>query len=140
MICPKCGNNVDDNMRFCGACGTDVKASEQQAQSQQYGYYEQKQQYNPNYSNQNYNQYNGYNQNNPQPVDKPETLLNVLSFFFPIVGIILYFIERDTKPVRAKAALKWSLISIGVSVAFVVLWILLVPIFVFSVDSAMTYF
>lgn len=139
MICPKCGNNVDENMRFCGVCGTDVKAFEHQAQPQQNGYYEQNQQYNPNYSNQNYPNYNQY-QTPPQKVDKPETLLNVLSFFFPIVGIILYFIERDSKPLRAKAALKWSLISIGVSVAFVILWMLLIPVFMFAVDSTMTYF
>lgn len=149
MICPKCGNKIDENMRYCGVCGADTqgtepRSAEQPQQTQQNGYYDYNQQYNRNYNqsyNANYNQY-GYNQGFPRPDDKPDTLMNVLSFFFPIVGIILYFIERETKPARSKAALKWSLISIGVSVVFCVLMfaVSFAAMFFFAADSTMYYY
>lgn len=41
--------------------------------------------------------------------------LNILSFFIPIIGIILYFVKREEKPIEAKGTLKWALISIIVS-------------------------
>lgn len=38
--------------------------------------------------------------------------MNILSFFFPIVGIIIWFINRGNKPVLAKGVLKWALIGV----------------------------
>lgn len=49
--------------------------------------------------------------------DVPSTGLNVLSFFFPIVGLILYLVNMDSKPVMAKAIGKWALIGVAVGVA-----------------------
>ena len=43
--------------------------------------------------------------------DKPNLLLNVLSFFLPIVGLILYFVMKKEKPVKANAIGKWALIG-----------------------------
>lgn len=48
--------------------------------------------------------------------DKPSVGLNILSFIFPIVGWILYFVYRDDRPNRASACSKWAWISVGISV------------------------
>lgn len=41
----------------------------------------------------------------------------ILSFFIPLVGLILYLIWKDEKPLRAKSAGKGALIGVIVSVA-----------------------
>ncbi len=43
--------------------------------------------------------------------DVEEKLLNVLSFFVPLVGLIMYFLDRKEKPIKAKAMLKSALIG-----------------------------
>ena len=45
----------------------------------------------------------------------------VLGFFFPIVGLILYLVWKDSTPLKAKSAGKGALVSVIVSV---VLWII----------------
>ena len=109
MNCPKCGNIMNDGENFCNSCGFSM-AGNGQAPQQPYGQ--------PPFYQPGYNPY-GYPYGFTD--DKPDTALNVVSFFIPIVGIILYFVEKDKKPLKAKAALKWSLISIGVAVALYIL-------------------
>lgn len=53
--------------------------------------------------------------------DELSTGLNVLSFFIPLVGLVLYLVYHDKTPNRANAIGKWALIGVGVDVA---LWIL----------------
>ncbi len=129
MICPRCSNNVDDRFRLCDRCGAEMPPLTSQSEAQPtgeqtqppyYGYYQQPpvppaQQYG-------YGVPYGY----PMPEDKPDTALNVLSFFIPILGLVLYFVEKDTKPNKAKAALKWSLISWGVAAVFFVLYFIFI--------------
>lgn len=43
--------------------------------------------------------------------DKPSTELNILSFFIPLVGLILYLTQKNQYPVKAKALGKWALIG-----------------------------
>ena len=45
----------------------------------------------------------------------------VLGFCIPLVGLILYLVWKDTKPMSSKMAGKGALISVIVSVAFYVL-------------------
>lgn len=59
------------------------------------------------------------------------TLLKVLSFFIPMAGIILYFVDRDKKPVSAKQCLKMAMISICSYFAFVFLMF----IFIFTLAA-----
>ena len=48
-----------------------------------------------------------------QPMeDNPSTLLKIVCFLVPIVGLILYLVMKDTRPVSAKAYGKWALISV----------------------------
>ena len=48
----------------------------------------------------------------PDADDAESIWMNILSFFFPIVGIIIWFINRGNKPVLAKGVLKWALIGV----------------------------
>lgn len=48
--------------------------------------------------------------------DIPSTGLNVLAFFLPLVGLILYLVWHDKTPKRARSIGKWALISVIVSI------------------------
>ena len=45
--------------------------------------------------------------------DKQSVGLNILSFLFPIVGWILYFVWKDEKPEKGKGCGLWGLIGFG---------------------------
>lgn len=102
---------------------------QQYAQTPQYGQ--------PQYQQPQYAQYQ-YGQRpyvNPQPADTGSFGWAVLGFFFPIVGLILFFIWKSEKPVSAKQAGMGALASV---ISTVVLWILLI-VFAAMVGSAVTY-
>ena len=61
MVCKRCGNDNDDNIRFCVHCGADMTAPS--AETTQQGSYTQPNYNQPNYNQPNYNQPN-YNQPN----------------------------------------------------------------------------
>jgi hypothetical protein len=46
------------------------------------------------------------------PDDGNVTWMNVIAFLLPIVGLIIYFVNRARKPVMSKNVLKWTLIGI----------------------------
>ncbi len=54
----------------------------------------------------------------PQQVvdDTPSTGLKVVCFFFPIVALILYLVEKDKKPRSAKEYGKWGIIGLAVNI------------------------
>ena len=101
IYCQSCGNQCADHTRFCPVCGAPLQTGSPQ-------------------------QPNGaccYQQ--PIQEDKPETVLCVLSFFFWIVGVVLYAVNVSTKPVAAKAYLKCGLISVAVVVGLSLLVMLI---------------
>lgn len=51
----------------------------------------------------------------PAVADAPNMGLAVLGFFIPLVGLILYLINKDTAPRKAKSAGKGALIGFIVS-------------------------
>ncbi len=53
---------------------------------------------------------------NENPEDKPGCFLNAVSFFFPLVGIILYFVMKGEKPKAAKSCLNYALRGIAFAV------------------------
>lgn len=61
-----------------------------------------------------------------------DVILKIVCFFVPLVGIILYFVDRDTKPVAAKQCLNLSLIGLGVSVGISILAVVVWFVFVFG--------
>ena len=48
--------------------------------------------------------------------DKPSVGLNILSLFFPIVGLILYFTWKNQTPKKAKSVLTYCLIGWGIGI------------------------
>lgn len=76
MFCPKCGNQNDDNARFCAACGAVFDNAAQQPQQPQQPQYQMPQQ--PMYANM-------------QPV-VPGKGLAVASMVLGIIGLVLFCI------------------------------------------------
>ena len=54
--------------------------------------------------------------------DAPNTGFAILGFFIPLVGLILYLINKDTSPLKAKSAGKGALIGFAVSVVFGIIY------------------
>lgn len=72
--------------------------------------------------------------------DNPSTLLKVVCFFVPLVALVLYLVEKDKKPVSAKAYGKMGIIGIIVSIVLSVLSsIFTVILGLFNAGTAYTY-
>lgn len=67
-----------------------------------------------------------HKENNVVQIDEPTTPLKVICFLIPIIGLILYILYQDKKPISAKEYGKMALIGVvvGVISAFVLppLW------------------
>ncbi len=136
--CQNCGTRIDDYIAVCPACGASVsyqtngrpmnQSVGQPVNEQQYPQNNQPPQNNGQVYNNPYAPNNGYNNgygnggyNQPAVDNTPNTGYALLGFFIPIVGLILWIIEKDTKPGRAKSAIKGALTSIILSVVFSVI-------------------
>lgn len=80
--------------------------------------------------------------NNPsvqQPVyafkeqDSKSAGYSILSFFIPIIGLILYFVWKDQFPIRAKECGKWALIGFGLGLFSTIILLIIMLIGVASV-------
>lgn len=80
--CTKCGQELEDSALYCTVCGA--------------------------------------TQNNDQANDQAlraklddgnSVGFNVLSFFFPIVGLVLFLVWKKEKPIRAKGCGIWALVG-----------------------------
>lgn len=112
MYCPNCGSQNTDQATFCVNCGNALKSTAGNATPptpppafppnppQQPGYQQ------------------PYGQQRPAPEDKVDTILSILAFCFPIVGLILYFVWKDNRPNSAKQICTVSAIGFGVGVVF----------------------
>lgn len=54
--------------------------------------------------------------------DAPSTGYAVLGFFIPLVGLILYLVNKDKTPLKAKSAGKGALIGFCVSVGISIIY------------------
>ena len=54
--------------------------------------------------------------------DAPNMGFAVLGFFIPLVGLILYLVNKDTAPLKAKSAGKGALIGFCVSLVFSIIY------------------
>lgn len=52
----------------------------------------------------------------PNVDDNPGCLMNGLCFIIPIVGIVMYFVKKDTQPKCAKSYLNWAISSIAIGI------------------------
>ena len=113
MYCANCGNEIQNGANVCPNCGLEVHP---QAQPQTQANYSQP----PVQPVQPVNVY-AQQPVNPANVDAKSTGFAVLCFFFPVIGLILYLVWKDTKPLKAKSCGKGALIGLITSV---VLWII----------------
>ena len=104
MFCPKCGTQNSETAGFCASCGATLKPS----------------------SSTGGNAYGtpppppppaGGNPNDPGA----DTVMKIVSFCFPIVGLILYFVWKQEKPKSANDVCKFSAIGFGVGVVIYIL-------------------
>ena len=56
------------------------------------------------------------------PNDAPSTGMAILGFFIPLAGLILWLINKDTKPLMAKSAGKGALIGFITGIVFSVIY------------------
>lgn len=62
----------------------------------------------------------------------------VLGFFIPIVGLVLYLVWRDQKPLSAKKAGIGALVSVITGIVLYVLWAVVMFVFLGSWTGGMT--
>jgi len=55
--------------------------------------------------------------------DEPSIGLNILSFFIPLLGLILYLVWMSTTPKRAKSVGKSALIGFIISIVASIIWV-----------------
>ena len=111
MYCKKCGNQLPQGALYCPYCG----------EKNDDGYFAEPTEikdYEPSSNN------DVYNYSTEQPASSGDTgrfAWAVLGFFFPVVGLILYFVMRRNKPRTAKKTLIGAIVGFAVeTVSFIV--------------------
>jgi len=103
--------------RFCGACGSEVAGGNA---------------FCPVCGSKLADQLQGFGQMPPHSAapgygrpgyvrDAPNAGFAVLGFFFPVIGLILYLVWRETLPLRARSAGKGAIIGVVIYVALVII-------------------
>ena len=95
MYCKNCGKEINNDAEFCPYCGDSTNENNNI----------------PNMTKQN---------QSTNPSDTGSAGWAVLGFCFPIVGLILYLVWRDTEPKNAKMAGKGALIGVIVYVVLTI--------------------
>jgi len=54
----------------------------------------------------------------PDVDDNPGCLMNGLCFLFPLVGITMYFVKKNTQPNCAKSYLTWAIVGFAIGIFF----------------------
>ena len=114
--CSQCGKELVQGAKFCQSCGAPVESAAA-AGTGAAGYGSASANPSSGSSAGNYQHQNTQPNYNYVEQDIPSTGLNVLAFFLPLVGLILYLVYVDSTPRRAKAIGKFALIGFGVGVA-----------------------
>ncbi|MBQ0139499.1 MAG: zinc-ribbon domain-containing protein [Kurthia sp.] len=125
MFCQNCGNKLEENAVICTNCGTSVVDETSSNRKD---------------TTQHFTSNTGANQNHqrttPIKEDKPNILVNILSLCcIPILGIVMYFVWKDSQPRAAKSALIFSLINIGLGIIMYIIFVVF-GIFASVVDPA----
>ncbi|MBM6870347.1 zinc-ribbon domain-containing protein [Pseudoflavonifractor phocaeensis] len=108
-FCRNCGSQINDGTMICPKCGASQNMGGMPQQNYNNNGYN-----NGGYPNPNYN--NGY--------DSGGIGWGILGFCIPLVGLILFLVWKDQKPLSAKAAGMGALISVIIGVVFYILAII----------------
>ena len=152
--CPNCHNAVGDTDTFCAACGAALQA----APAQNAPIYNTTPPYGANAAGGapvKYCQNCGnpcdinaavclkcgcaFAPQKPVKVDEPSIWLRIACFFIPVLGLIMYLVERDDRPKCAKSYGMAALISVILQVVFIILiYILVFAIFGVAFSTVIT--
>jgi len=127
MFCKNCGEQLDDLALACPKCGaatatqTPPPPPQYQQPTYQQPQYQQPTYQQPAYQQPTYQQpvyqQPQYQQYQQAPVaDVPNFGFKLLGFCIPLVGLILYLVWKDQKPITAKAVGKAALIGFIVGI------------------------
>lgn len=138
MFCRECGKMIQEGNKFCTGCGTKVQPISIKVNTEKINngpiVEENKQVENPvNKVNSNNNNYNQNNTNVVKVKDKASVGFNVLAFFVPIVGLILFLVWKNETPKKAKAIGISALV--GYILSIIVPIILAIIMFGISISS-----
>lgn len=106
-FCVKCGREIEDYVTFCEHCGAEQNANTVDSVQPQ-------------------NTYELPKTEAASSADGSSFGYAVLGFCIPIVGLILYLVWKDEKPLRAKSAGKGALVSVIVSVVLYAIYAVLI--------------
>lgn len=113
MYCKKCGKEIEE-VKFCPYCGADQSSTEststQSTQTEQTNQAYQPINQQP-YQQQSYQQ-QSYQGQSYASDDESHFGFAVLSFFIPVVGLVLYLVWNKEYPKKAKSCLKGLLTGV----------------------------
>ena len=140
--CRYCGQQFDENIKFCPNCGQEleddvIEVTKDNSQYEQINYCRFcGEKLNPNASfcprcgnsvNDQINNNNTYQyQNVQQERDAPSVGFGILSFFFPIVGLVLFITWRNTLPLKAKSCGIPALVSVILNILLSICYAIIV--------------
>ena len=76
---------------------------------------------------------NCLNASRPYEVDAPNAGFTVLGVFVPVAGLILWAINKDTKPLMAKSAGTGAIIGACLSAFSIIIYMIIYAIFMSSI-------
>ena len=116
--CSNCGKELAESSAFCSECGApqQVVSSEPQPYQEPVSPQAPPQPYQPPYQE----------PRQAPVVDSGSFGWALLGFFFPVVGLILFLVWKDQKPLTAKKAGIGALVSAIASVVFMVIYFVLI--------------
>lgn len=146
MRCNNCGAILPEEAQFCSNCGNKILNPNIQSQPVVNDYssnpYQSMQERN-NQAVQETQEIPPYKDGNAPLIgtegnDEKSIGLNVLSWFVPLVGIILYFVNKDEKPIQSKSVLHCAIASIIVNVILVLIFIIAITCGIFGAFGALS--
>ena len=124
MYCKYCGKEIEEGSAFCPHCGKEQQGNAGTDAGAGTG------------AGANGAQPYGAPQR-PVEQDAPNAGFSVLGFFFPLIGLILYLVWKDTLPLRAHSCGKGALIGVIIYASVIVLTIILSVVLVAVAGASM---
>ena len=109
--CQTCGTQMDDAAAFCAKCGASSAVAPVAKPTK------------PTVAED----------------DAPDFLMALLGFFVPIVGLILFFIDREQRPKRAGSALKGAIVSWVLGFISAILYFVFYIVFIVGMTALTTW-